>query len=176
MVDGDLHDEHRHDEHRHDVNQHDEDFMAHALQLAREAAARGEVPIGCVIVHKGSIIARASNRIEEQRTSLAHAELLAIEEAAKILGRRLLECTLYVTLEPCAMCAGAIVNARIPRVVYGADDPKAGAVRTLYSITQDQRLNHQCEVRAGVRAEESAEVLRSFFRELRSEKKGTANQ
>lgn len=165
-----MNEEARNEEARNDV-----EWMAHALQQAREAAVRGEVPIGCVIVHKGSIIAGASNRIEERRTSLAHAELLAIEEAATILGRRLLDCTLYVTLEPCAMCAGAIVNARIPRVVYGADDPKAGAVRTLYSITQDERLNHQCEVRAGVLAEESAEVLRSFFRDLRSEKKGTAN-
>ncbi|MFM8472601.1 MAG: nucleoside deaminase [Candidatus Kapaibacterium sp.] len=150
----------------------DERWMDEALLEAHAAGARGEVPIGCVIVVRDEVIARASNRIEEYGTVLAHAELLAIAEAAKTLGRRLLDCTLYVTLEPCAMCAGAIVNARIPRVVYGADDPKAGAVRTLYSITEDARLNHQCDVRAGVGAERSAELLREFFKALRTEKKG----
>lgn len=150
----------------------DERWMEAALSEAQAAGARGEVPIGCVIVYGGRIIARGSNRIEEHDTALAHAEILAIEEAAAQLGRRLLDCTLYVTLEPCAMCAGAIVNARIPRVVYGADDPKAGAVQTLYHITHDIRLNHQCDVRAGVMAEQSAELLRTFFRTLRREKKG----
>ncbi|MFM7775425.1 MAG: nucleoside deaminase, partial [Candidatus Kapaibacterium sp.] len=109
----------------------DERWMDEALLEARAAGARGEVPIGCVIVVRDEVIARASNRIEEYGTVLAHAELLAIAEAAKTLGRRLLDCTLYVTLEPCAMCAGALVNARVSRLVYGCRDPKAGAVRSL---------------------------------------------
>ena len=145
----------------------DHEFMSEALAEARAAAGRGEVPIGCVIVYQDEIIARTSNRIEELKSPLAHAELLAIESASRSRGRRLTGCTLYVTLEPCAMCAGGIVNARISRVVFGAHDPKAGAVQTLFSITDDERLNHRCNVRSGVCADESAQLLQDFFQQLR---------
>lgn len=139
-------------------------FMESALDEARRAAALGEVPVGAVIVHDGAIIARAYNRREIERDPLAHAEILAIRAAAIALGRwRLSGCTLYVTLEPCAMCAGAIVNARIDRLVYGATDPKAGAAGTLYEIVGDSRLNHRAEVAAGVLGEASAALLRDFF-------------
>ena len=147
-------------------------FMHEALRAGAEAGLRGEVPIGCVIVHDGKIIARASNRLEEVQRPTAHAEILAIEEAAAHLGsRRLLDCTMYVSLEPCCMCAGAIVNARIPRLVYAAADPKAGAVHSLYSLTTDSRLNHRCQILSGVSAEESSMMLKEFFQRLRQEKK-----
>lgn len=151
---------------------HDEDYMREALLEAAQAADRGEVPIGCVIVFNNDIIARSSNRLEEAQDPTAHAEVLAIREAAAFIGsRRLLECTLYVTLEPCPMCAGAIVNARIPRVVFAAHDPKAGASQSLYTITSDERLNHRCEVVSGVLAGESSRLLKDFFVLLRSSKK-----
>ena len=130
--------------------------MSEAIALAREASALGEVPIGCVIVHdpSGNVIGRGYNRREIDRDPTAHAEILAMREAGKALGHwRLVDCTLVVTLEPCPMCAGAIVNARVPRLVYGCDDPKAGAVRTLYQVCTDARLNHRVDVTAGVLAD-----------------------
>ncbi len=143
-------------------------YMELALELAARAGERGEVPIGALIVHRDEIIGRGANAREAAQDPLAHAELLAIAQAAAHMGSwRLTETTLYVTLEPCPMCAGAIVNSRIPQVVYGAADPKAGAVRTLYSLLEDSRLNHRCQVIAGVEAERAAQLLRDFFAALR---------
>jgi tRNA(adenine34) deaminase len=147
----------------------DELFMRMALDAAEEAAAIGEVPIGAVIVCNGAVVATAGNRREADADPTAHAEMLAIRDAATHLGRwRLSDCTLYVTLEPCPMCAGALHQARINRLVYGADDPKAGAVGTLYDLSSDERLNHRYDVTRGVLAEQSAELLRAFFGRLRS--------
>ncbi len=144
-------------------------FMDEALALAREAAAEGEVPVGCVIVRKGQIVGRGRNRREKDKTALAHAEIEAIGEACGRLGGwRLWECTLYVTLEPCPMCAGAIVNARIPRVVYGASDAKFGAVRSVCGLF-DMRFNHHPEVESGVREAEAAALMTEFFQNLRVE-------
>jgi tRNA(adenine34) deaminase len=146
-------------------------WMLEALDLARAAAAGGEVPIGCVVVHEptGRVVGRGANRRVTDRDPTAHAEILAMREAGHALGHwRLLDCTLYVTLEPCPMCAGAIVNARVPRLVYGCDDPKAGAVRTLYQLCEDGRLNHRVEVTSGVLADQCAEILREFFRVQRA--------
>ena len=148
-----------------------EHWMTEAIALGRAAAALGEVPIGCVVVHDPTarVIGRGYNRRETDRDPTAHAEILAMREAGAALGHwRLVDCTLVVTLEPCPMCAGAIVNARVPRLVYGCDDPKAGAVRTLYQVCTDPRLNHRVAVTAGVLAEECAELLRSFFRDQRA--------
>jgi tRNA(adenine34) deaminase len=142
----------------------DRALMAEALEEARAALAHDDVPIGCVIAREGSVIARARNRRETDRDPTAHAEILALRAAAAALGSwRLDGCTVYVTLEPCAMCAGAMVLARVPRLIFGAPDPKAGAAGSLYDIPRDPRLNHQVEVRSGVGAEESAELLRDFF-------------
>ena len=142
-------------------------FMEEALKLAREAAAEGEVPVGCVIVRGNEIVGRGRNRREKDKSALAHAELEAIGEACRNLGGwRLWECTLYVTLEPCSMCAGAIINARIPRVVYGADDSKCGAcggVCDLFSM----RFNHHPVVEKGLLEEECSALLQDFFKELR---------
>ncbi|HUT78299.1 MAG TPA: tRNA adenosine(34) deaminase TadA [Polyangia bacterium] len=150
-----------------DIDIH-ESLMRLALDEAWAAAAAGEVPVGCVITLAGVVIGRAHNRRETDQDPLAHAELRAIAEAARAVGSwRLEDTTLYVTLEPCPMCAGAIVNSRIPRVVYGAPDPKAGAVRTLYRLLEDPRLNHRCEVVPGVLADDCALVLREFFAALR---------
>jgi tRNA(adenine34) deaminase len=147
----------------------DEDYMRLALRQAEDAAAVGEVPVGAVIVRQGVIIASDRNRREALHNPTAHAELLAITQAASILGNwRLEECALYVTLEPCPMCAGAIVLARVPRVVYGAADPKAGAARTLFRLLDDPRLNHRAEVVPGVLAEAAGGVLSDFFRQRRS--------
>ena len=144
-------------------------FMDEALALAREAAAEGEVPVGCVIVRGGEIVGRGRNRREGDKTALAHAEIEAISEACKNLGGwRLWECTLYVTLEPCPMCAGAIINARIPRVVYGASDDKFGAVRSVCGLF-DMRFNHHPAVESGVREAEAAALMTEFFRNLRVE-------
>ena len=144
-------------------------FMEQALLLAREAAAEGEVPVGCVIVRGDEIVGRGRNRRERDKTALAHAEVEAIGEACKNLGGwRLWECTLYVTLEPCPMCAGAIINARIPRVVYGASDSKFGAVRSVCSLF-DMRFNHHPTVEAGILEEEAAALMTEFFRNLRTE-------
>src|SRR5690606_17909715 len=130
--------------------------------------ARGEVPIGAVIVHDGHVVGRGHNLRETARDPTAHAELIAIRAAAARLGSwRLVGATCYVTLEPCPMCAGALVNARVPRVVYGCDAPKAGATRTLYEIGLDGKLNHTCELVPGVLAEECAAVLTTFFEEIR---------
>ena len=146
-------------------------FMREAIALAAGAAAAGEVPIGCVVVHDPSerVIGCGYNRRETDHDPTAHAEILAMRQAGRALGHwRLVDCTLVVTLEPCPMCAGAIVNARVPRLVYGCDDPKAGAVKTLYQLCQDERLNHRVEVTCGVLAEECAELLRDFFRAQRA--------
>jgi tRNA(adenine34) deaminase len=145
-----------------------ERFMHRALALAEEAAAAGEAPVGAVIVRDGAIIAEARNQREELRDPTAHAEMIAITQAAAALGSwRLEDCTLYVTLEPCPMCAGAIVQARITRLVYGAADPKAGAVRSLYQLTTDARLNHRCEIVERVLAAPCGAVLTEFFRQRR---------
>ncbi len=150
-------------------------WMHEALREAQSAAQRAEVPIGCVIVFNGEVIGRGSNQLEELQRPTAHAEILAIEQAAQKLGsRRLLDCTLYVTLEPCIMCAGAIVTARIPRLVYAAADPKAGAVHSLFQLATDERLNHRCELLSGVCADESSALLKDFFKRLRQEKKETS--
>ena len=144
-------------------------FMDEALKLATEAAAEGEVPVGCVIVRKGEIVGRGRNRREKDKTALAHAEIEAIGEAcARLGGWRLWECTLYVTLEPCPMCAGAIINARIPRVVYGASDSKFGAVGSVCSLF-DMRFNHHPAVESGIREEEAAALMTEFFQNLRVE-------
>ena len=142
-------------------------FMEAALELAKEAAADGEVPVGCVIVRKGEIVGRGRNRREINKSALAHAEIEAISDACRTLGGwRLWECTLYVTLEPCPMCAGAIRNARIPRVVYGASDAKCGAVRSVCSLFS-MEFNHHPQVEAGILETECAEVLTEFFQQLR---------
>ena len=146
-------------------------YMDEALALAREAAAEGEVPVGCVIVCRGEIVGRGRNRREADKSALAHAELAAIQEACQKLGGwRLWECTLYVTLEPCAMCAGAILNARIPRVVYGASDKKYGAVSSVCSLFS-MDFNHHPTVESGVRETACAELLQEFVRNLRLELK-----
>lgn len=146
----------------------DERFMRLALAEAELAAEEGEVPIGAVVVCDGQVVARAHNRRETDRDPHAHAEFLALEQAARVLDRwRLTGCTAYVTVEPCLMCAGLMVNGRIDRCVYGAPDPKGGALGTLYDVSHDPRLNHEFEVVGGVLAEESAELLRSFFRARR---------
>lgn len=143
--------------------------MQRALEQARQAMAQDEVPVGAVIVHDGRIIAAAHNSREALHDPTAHAEMIAITQAASELGDWRLEgCTLYVTLEPCAMCAGAILQARVPLVVYGAADPKAGAVQTLYQLLSDRRLNHQAEVIGGMLAEQCGEILTQFFRQQRS--------
>lgn len=144
-------------------------WMGLALDLAREAAAAGEVPVGALVVKDGRVIGRGANRREADQDPIAHAEILAIAEAAHAVGHwRLEDTTIYATLEPCPMCAGAILNARIPRVVYGCADPKAGAVHSLYTLLDDPRLNHRCDVVAGVRARECAAVLTEFFEGLRA--------
>lgn len=146
-----------------------ESFMELALKEAEQAFAEDEVPIGAVIVHKSRVIASAHNQREQLRDPTAHAEMIAITQAAQAMQSwRLEDCALYVTLEPCAMCAGAIVQARIPIVVYGADDPKAGAVRSLYQLLEDVRLNHRCQVISGILADRCGEILRSFFQKQRA--------
>jgi tRNA(adenine34) deaminase len=146
----------------------DETFMAEALAEARRAAAEGEVPIGAVLVAEGRIAGRGRNARERLQDPTAHAEILALQEAARTLGRwRLTGSTMYATLEPCPMCAGALVNARVDRLVYGVADPKAGAVDTLFDVVRDARLNHRIAVTSAVLAEECGAVLREFFRERR---------
>lgn len=150
----------------------DERFMALALEEARAAAEEGEVPIGAVVVHDGQVVARAHNRRELDEDPSAHAEFSAMVAASKALGRwRLTGCTVYVTLEPCLMCAGLMVNGRIDRCVYGAPDPKGGALGTLYDVSHDERLNHEFEVTSGVLEEQCADELRAFFRQRRAERK-----
>ena len=144
-------------------------YMNMALELAREAAAEGEVPVGCVIVRGDQVVGRGRNRRERGKSALAHAEIEAIDDACKNLGGwRLWDCTLYVTLEPCAMCAGAILSARIPQVVYGASDRKYGAVRSVCSLFS-MEFNHHPQVEAGILEEECAELMKDFFQNLRIE-------
>lgn len=140
--------------------------MARCISLAKQAAAMGEVPVGALVVdNQGQIISEAYNLRETQQLSIAHAELIAIENACKNLSRwRLQDCTLYVTLEPCFMCAGAIILARIPRVVFAAHDSKTGAAGSLANVLNDSRLNHKCEVISGICAEESSLLLKTFFK------------
>ena len=146
----------------------DEQYIRNALDLARDAAKRNEVPVGAVVVQNGTIIAAAANRTVRDQDPTAHAELLAIREASSKLDRwRLDDCTLYVTLEPCAMCAGAIVLSRMKRVVFGAWDEKAGMAGSIGDLLRHPRLNHRPEVRAGVLPEECARLLEDFFREQR---------
>jgi tRNA(adenine34) deaminase len=153
----------------------DRHWMDHALDLARQAAAIGEVPVGAVVVLDAGTpgqrpIGEGFNRREIDKSPSAHAEFLAIQRACEAIGDwRLERTTLYVTLEPCAMCAGLIVNARIPRVVFATTDPKGGCAGTLYNLLTDPRLNHRCEVVTGVRRDESATMLTTFFRALRSQ-------
>jgi tRNA(adenine34) deaminase len=143
--------------------------MALALEEARQAAARGEVPVGAIVVHDDRVIGEGHNLTQTSNDPSAHAEMMAIRVAAERLGHwRLLDCTLYVTLEPCAMCAGAIVLARIPRLVFGAWDSKAGMCGSLENLVQDPRLNHRVALTAGVRETESAALLRDFFRQRRA--------
>lgn len=150
----------------------DETFMALALDEARQAAAIGEVPIGAVVVCEGAVISRAHNRREIDHDPAGHAEFLAIRDAAARLERwRLSDCTVYVTLEPCPMCAGLMHQARIARCVFAAPDPKAGALGTLYDLHDDMRLNHRFDVTSGILAEESATMLREFFEQLREAKR-----
>lgn len=147
-------------------------YMQQALIEAQKAAELGEVPIGAIIVYQDEIIARAHNLRETSQNALTHAESMAIQEACKKIGSwRLEDTTLYVTLEPCPMCAGAILQSRVPRVVYGARDVKAGCVDSLYRLLNDERFNHECDVTEGVLAEECGQILTDFFRALRERKR-----
>jgi tRNA(adenine34) deaminase len=148
----------------------DQNYMQEALIEAMKAFDKGEVPIGAVLVHNGQIIARDHNRREELADPTAHAEILVMRQAGKTLGGwRLPNTTVYVTIEPCPMCAGALVQSRVSRIVYGAPDVKAGAVHSLYTITEDDRLNHRLSVTAGILAEECSELMRHFFRSRRKQ-------
>ncbi len=150
----------------------DRGYMQEALQEARKALLLKEVPIGAIVVKDGQIIGRGHNLRETRQDGLAHAEILALQQAAQYLGTwRLNDCTLYVTLEPCPMCAGAMLQCRLGRLVYGTADPKAGAVDSLFDLLRDPRLNHQVEVFHGIEQEACAEILQSFFRQLRQSKK-----
>ncbi len=152
-------------------------YMNMALEEAKKARELQEVPIGAVVVVDGEAIAKGYNLRETRQSSVAHAELLAITEACKVLGTwRLEEATLYVTLEPCPMCAGAIINSRIKRVVFGAHDPKAGCAGTFMNLLQDERFNHQSEVTSGVLHEECGSILTAFFKELRERKKAAKRE
>ena len=143
-------------------------WMGQAIELARQAGEKGEVPVAALLIKEDVLIAEAHNMREQHGNPIAHAEMLAIQAAAEKIGNwRFVDTTLYVTLEPCAMCAGAIVLARIPRVVYATADPKSGAAGTLYNILQDERLNHRVELVSGVLAEESSTLLKSFFQQRR---------
>lgn len=147
----------------------DEYFIKEALKEAKKAYKKGEIPVGAVIVLDGQIISKAHNQKETTSDPTAHAEILAIRNASKILGAwRLIGTTLYITKEPCVMCSGAIVHARIKRVVYGCNDPKGGGALSLYNILQDSRLNHQVDLKSGVLEEECRKILQDFFRELRT--------
>jgi tRNA(adenine34) deaminase len=147
----------------------DTQFMRIALEAARAAGSRGEVPVGAVIVHSGEVVASAGNRNLNDSDPTAHAEIVAIREAGRRLGNhRLIGCDLFVTIEPCAMCAGAMVHARLHRLVYGASDPKAGAVQSVTRVLNHPLLNHRMEVSSGILAAECAELMQSFFREKRT--------
>ena len=147
------------------------EFMRQALELAHEASLQGEVPVGALLVANGEIVGRGYNRREQDTDPLGHAELMAIQQACQKLGSwRIPRSTLYVTLEPCPMCSGAIVQSRIERVVFGCRDPKAGAVRSLYALLEDPRLPHRCQVIEGILEEECRTMLTQFFKELRSKR------
>lgn len=147
-------------------------FMNQAIREAKVAEKHGEVPIGAVIVFRGEVIATGRNSREASQSATGHAEMLAIEEANQFLGSwRLEDCVMYVTLEPCPMCAGAIIQSRIPRVVYGAKDPKAGCAGTLMNLLQDNRFNHTAEVIPGIMEEECGTMLSHFFKQIRERKK-----
>jgi tRNA(adenine34) deaminase len=148
--------------------QTDNDFMRIALDEAREAYRCGEVPVGAVLVHKGNILAQAHNSPITKNDPSAHAEMLVLRQAGEKIGNyRLAEAQLYITLEPCVMCAGAIVQARLARVIFGARDPKCGAVVSLYNVLNDERLNHQVEITEGILREECGEILSRFFQQKR---------
>jgi tRNA(adenine34) deaminase len=150
--------------------QSDHHFMGEALRQARKAYAAGEVPVGAVVVREGRVIARAANQVEQLKDATAHAEMLALTQAEETLGDwRLTDCTLYVTKEPCPMCAGAIVHVRLARVVFGAADPKGGGGGGVVDLLQHPRLNHRCAVTGGVREAESRALLQKFFAERRAE-------
>lgn len=150
------------------LNPDDQTFMDEALKQAKRAKQQEEVPVGAVVTRSNRIIARAHNRVEQLQDATAHAEMIALTRASEETGDwRLSDCTLYVTLEPCPMCAGALVQSRIHRLVYGAEDPEGGACGTLYNIVQDHRLNHRVEMKRGVRAEASSKLLETFFSEQR---------
>ena len=147
-------------------------FMAEALAEAASAERLGEVPIGAIIVHDGEIVGRGHNLRETSNDPTTHAEMVAIRQAAERIGHwRLLDTTLYVTLEPCVMCMGAIILARIPRIIYGCRDPRAGACGSIYDFSRDERFNHRVDVWEGVLGDECSEMLRDFFRKLRAGKK-----
>ena len=150
------------------VAQSDELWMQEALRLAQRALDAGEVPVGAVVIHQGNIVGRGFNRNIVDCDPTAHAEVIALREAGRAVGNhRLSECDLFVTIEPCAMCAGAMAHARIQRLIYGADDPKAGAVHSILHVLNHPALNHRIEVRGGVLAGRSAEILQEFFRSKR---------
>ena len=154
------------------MEEKDYKYMQMAIDEAMKAKVLGEVPIGAIIVHADKVIARAHNLRETTQNAVTHAELSAIQDACReIESWRLEETTLYVTLEPCPMCAGAILQSRIPRVVYGARDPKGGCVDSLYQLLNDSRFNHECEVTEGVLGDECGEILTSFFKDIRERKK-----
>ncbi|MEN8821218.1 MAG: tRNA adenosine(34) deaminase TadA [Abyssibacter sp.] len=149
----------------------DRRWMQHALSLARRAAEAGEVPVGAVIVRQGQLLSEGWNRPIELSDPTAHAEIQALRAAAASVGNyRLVDCDLYVTLEPCAMCAGAIITARVRRVIYGADDLRAGAAGSVFDVLPGAQLNHRCELHAGLEADASAQLLRAFFRARRKQR------
>jgi tRNA(adenine34) deaminase len=155
-----------------DALKDDQRYMQIAIEQAHTAQENGDVPIGAVIIYQNQIIGKAYNQREQLKDPTAHAEIIALTQAAAYLESwRLNDCTIYVTLEPCPMCAGALVLARIKRLVYGCDDPKTGSVKSLYNIVQDQRLNHRLEVTSGVLADECSELLQDFFQRRRIENK-----
>jgi len=154
------------------ITKDDERFMKQAINLAKKAALKGDVPIGCVIVYEGKVIARGYNRRNADKTTLAHAEILAIKKASKVIGDwRLEDCTMYVTLEPCQMCAGAIVQARIPKVVIGCMNPKAGCAGSIINLLDMSQFNHQVKVVRGVLEEQCSTLMKEFFSWLRASKK-----
>ena len=159
------------------IDLHSDDyFMGEALRQAAKAFEKGEVPVGAVVVREGRIIARAFNQVEELKDATAHAEMLALTQAEQAAGEwRLTDCTLYVTKEPCPMCAGAVVHTRLARVVFGASDPKGGAAGGAMNLLQFPTLNHRCEITTGVRAAECRALLQSFFAEQRASKKNGGN-
>ncbi|QQL45295.1 tRNA adenosine(34) deaminase TadA [Sulfuriroseicoccus oceanibius] len=157
--------------------QSDDYFMGEAIREALKAYRRGEVPVGAVLVHEGRIIGRAFNQVETLKDATAHAEMLVLTQAQEAIGDwRLEDCTLYVTKEPCPMCAGAIVHCRPSRVVYGISDPKGGAAGGWINLLQTETLNHQCEITRGVREEESLSIIQQFFREARAKAKERARE